>query len=508
MPEAEKPGIPLLDRALLAIAPGIANKRMVAQRSYFANSAALGHLRKYEAAKSGRRTEGWNRPGTSANVETTTSFSGLSAGARQMVRDNGHAANAINVLANNTIGTGIRPGFQTDSDQGDRRLMELWEEHAEGSGSGAGEMGGVYERQLVGFRSIVEGGSVLYRRRRRTNRDMTLPYVVQVLEPDYLATFKDGIAESGGRILAGKEFSRRDELIAAHLYLQHPGDALVGVRGFGATTRVLASEFSHAYRTDRAGQVQGASWFAPIITDLRDLADTRDSYQLRQKIAACYTVFITENEPGAGTPHQGKPTTDHIEPGRVESIPPGKEVTFANPPGVEGMSDFDRAQLMTIAAGLGIPYEALTGDLSRVNFLSGRMGWLAFYRNIDSWRTNILIPKVCNREMNWFMEAAAVSLGLREPVRVTWTSPHRDLLDPGKEIKALREEMRLGALSYPDMVRMRGRNPDQVLKEWATWARKVDDEEMVYDWDPRKYAATGNNIQEQMTEAIEEASDA
>lgn len=498
-----RPEASLFDRALLAIAPGLAARRMRSRRDYWAHSAAVQYGRQYEAAKGGRRNEGWVRPATSANAEVVSSFAGLTGGARQLVRDNGHAANAVNVIANNTIGTGIRAGFAADGDATERRLLELWETHAETASSGAGEIGGIYERQWVGMRSIVESGSVLLRRRRRTNRNMTLPYVVQVMEPDYLATHLDGVQVGSGRtrILSGKEYSARDELVACHLHTAHPGDTLLGTRGLGQTTRVLAADISHAFRMERAGQVQGASWFAPIMSDLRDLADTRDSYQLRQKIASCYSVFLYETEPGLGTSHAGKPTPDHVEPGLVMSIPPGKQVAFANPPGVTGMADFDRAQLMTIAVGLGsIPYEALTGDLRNVNFLSGRMGWLGFYRSIDAWRTAIVIPRICEREMQWFLEAAAVAAGIREPVRVHWVAPHRDLLDPKAEIAALREEVRLGTLAYPDLVRMRGRDPNQVIEQWAAWAEKIDERSLKFDWDPRQFSMAGNSINEHSEE--------
>jgi len=504
---SEKP--PLIERALLTVAPGLANRRLQARMQYEQNAKAFQVYRKYEAAKTGRRTDGWVRPGSSANAEVTSSFSGLSGGARQMVRDNGHAANAVNVLTNNTIGTGIVPGFQTDGDQAARQYQELWEEHVEESVSGAGEIGGVYERQAVAFRSIVESGSAILRMRGRRARDgLPLNYVVQVLEPDYFASHLDGmLAQGGGKVIAGKEYDRRDELVACHLYLEHPGDMFViGVRNAGSTTRVLSRYFSHAYRADRPGQVHGASWFAPILTDLRDLADTRDAYQLRQKIAACYTAFIYESDPS--TRSADRAVTDHIEPGRIESLPPGKEITFASPPGVDGMSDFDKAQLMTVAAGLGIPYEALTGDLRNVTFLSGRMGWLAFYRNIDAWRKNIVIPRLCQREMSWFLEGVAATRGIRQPVRVTWTAPHRDLLDPKQEIASLREEMRLGALSYPDFVRMRGRNPQQVLDEWERWANEVDNRDLAFDWDPRKFSMAGNNIEDQITEAVKEGNNA
>lgn len=480
---------PITDRVLLALAPAWAANRARGRREYLQHSVATDHLRKYEAASTGRRTDGWRRPSTSANAEVLISREQVRNGARQLVRDNAHAANAVNVLESNVIGTGIHPDIDAGTDAVTRRLEELWQAHCEKDTSGAEEVGNFYDRQSLGFRSIVESGSVILRNRRRT--DGALPYRVQLLEPDYLSPMHDG-TQGGNTIVGGKEYDSRGELVALHLYTVHPGDTYTYSFGFGKTVRVLVDEISHAYRMDRPGQIDGVSWLAPVMTAIRDMGDTRDAYQLRQKIAACYAVFVHEEEPGGNTPHQGQPIADHIEPGRVESLPPGKSVTFANPPGVEGMSDFDRDQLLTIAAGMGIPYEALTGNLANVNFLSGRMGWLAFYRNIDKWRSRIVIPRLCNPEISWFLYAAQQVAGIKSPVRVTWTAPHRDLLDPVKEIKALREEMRLGALSYPDMVMMRGRDPAKVLDSFEKWNDKIASKKLVFDWDATRVSLAGN----------------
>lgn len=490
-----------IERVIAALSPGWAASRARAKIAYEQHNKALSLVRKYEGASTGRRNDGWVRPGTSANTEIASSAAGLRNGARQLVRDNGHAANALNVLETNVIGTGIRPDFEADSDAALRLIEDLWSEHVERETSGASGGGNFYTRQGLGFRTIVESGSVLLRRRKRPGSwSLPLPYQVQLLEPDYLDTTRDG-QYRGNDVVCGKEYNKYGEVVAYHVYLSHPGDSLFG-RNYGST-RVRADEIAHAFRADRPGQVHGASWFAPVITTLRDLADTRDAYQLRQKIAACYTAFIMETEPGGGTSHPGQPITDHIEPGRIESLPPGKDVKFAAPPGVDGMSDFDKAQLMTIAVGLGIPYEALTGDLRNVTFLSGRMGWLAFYRNIDSWRAKVVIPQLCEPEMRWFLQAAETSRGLNSSVRVHWISPHRDLLNPADEIKALREEMRLGALSYPDMVKMRGRDPNRVIAAIEQWKKDLDERELYFDWNCEKFSMAGN-LNNQNTETTSE----
>lgn len=479
---------PLFERALLSVAPTWAAGRAKGRREFMQHEAATAVLRKYEAASTGRRTDGWNRPATSARAEVSVSAAMLRNGARQLVRDNGHAANALNVLESNVIGTGIRPRFVGVSDQQERLIKELWESHCESETSGAEEIGNFYDRQSLGFRTIVESGSVLARRRRRNTG---LGYQVQLLEPDYLCTWKDG--DLGRNFIQdGKEYDKRGNLVAVHIYITHPGDSFTGMLTNSNSVRVPVSEIAHAFRMDRPGQSNGASWFAPVMNALRDHADTRDAYQLRQKIAACYTAFIHDNDPIGTTSSDGTVTTDAMEPGRIESLAGGKTISFANPPGVDGMSDFDRDQLRTIAVGMGIPYEELSGDLSNVSFLSGRMGRLAFYKNIDKWRQRLVIPRLCNTEMTWFLQSVSMLRIPTDRVRIEWTAPHRDLLDPVNEIKALREEMRLGALSYPDMVAMRGRDARKVLDDIEKSIRDVESRNLLFDWDASKMSLAGN----------------
>jgi capsid protein len=54
-----------------------------------------------------------------------------------------------------------------------------------------------------------------------------------------------------------------------------------------------------------------------------------------------------------------------LEPGSMIKLEPGENVEFTEPPATDAAFDpFVRTQLRRIAAGLGIPYELLSGDLS------------------------------------------------------------------------------------------------------------------------------------------------
>jgi hypothetical protein len=58
----------------------------------------------------------------------------------------------------------------------------------------------------------------------------------------------------------------------------------------------------------------------------------------------------------------------------IEYLPSGRDVRFATPGASGGYAEYMRVQLHAIAAGMGLTYELLTGDLSQVNYSSIRAG--------------------------------------------------------------------------------------------------------------------------------------
>src|SRR5262249_35547454 len=149
---------------------------------------------------------------------------------------------------------------------------------------------------------------------------------------------------------------------------------------------------------DRAGQVRGVPWGSSVLLKIRDFDDYDydDAQLMRQKIAACFAGFLMDKEvPEASSDHETG--LEHINPGTIAKLPPGKEIVFGNPP-VVGLEyqPYATVTLRSIATGFDVPYESLTQDYSQVNFSSGRMGWLEFHRNIEQWRWHMMIPNFCD----------------------------------------------------------------------------------------------------------------
>jgi len=468
-----------IDRAIALVSPGRAAKRAEA-RARLQRFEAVWNV--YEAASAGRRTSHWRLSGRDANAEIGPAAMRVREVARDLCRNNAFAARAKMAIANNVVGAGIVPRIEVRN----RRAADLIRTHMETTAIDADGRHNIYGLQSLAIQTIIEAGSVIIRRRVRDASDgFPLRFQLQVLEPDYLDTTKDGPITNGNYAVQGVEFDAIGRRVAYHLFADHPG--AVKSRASQLSTRISADTVLHVYRVDRPGQVHGISWFAPVVVRMRDFADFTDAQLMRQKIAACFAAFIRTSDEYAGTVQQvpSQYRVETLEPGMIERLGDGEEISFAQPPQVGDFGEYSRATLREIAAGLGVTYEALTGDLSGVNFSSGRMGWIEFHRNVEAWRWNMLIPQMLEPIAKWAGEAAGLAAGTSVPVRISWTPPRREMIDPTKEIAAARDSIRAGLTSRSEEIRRLGYDAEEVDAEIAADNARIDRLGITLDSDPR-----------------------
>lgn len=481
-----------LDRLIASISPRAGVRRIQSRMAFdlLSSQAGLGPVNKYEGASQTRRVDGWVTSGTSANAEIGPALWLLRARSHDLVRNNPHASRAISVISTHTVGTGIIPQFKGRTKTQTARLESLARDMFDTTAIDADERHTLYGLQRLVMRSTPEGGDVILRRRRRLSTDnLPLPFQVQVLEGDYLDIAKSGNV-GGNLIRHGIEYNGIGKRVAYWLFPEHPGESQYLFSKAMASQRVPAEDVIHVYRMDRPGQMRGVPWAAPIIIRLRDFDEYQDAQLLRQKIAACFAGFVYDNEfPQLGdTPTRtadGTGLIDKLEPGILELLPNGKRVEFANPPSVDGHADYSRITLHTIGAGMDVPYDLLTTDQSQVNFASGRLGRLAFYQNIDDWRTNMLIPQMCRGIERWFLEGAGLIGADPRDAQAVWSPPRRQMVNPEKEVAALRDAVRSGQITLPEMVRQTGVDWDDYLAEQAEALRALDENGIMLDCDPR-----------------------
>ncbi len=443
--------------------------------------------RRYDAASKTSRTQNWLTPGTDATsaISNPTLIRNRS---RDLVRNNPWAAKGVSVIVNNVVGYGIRAQWQIAGKRNVKLVQDLWKQWAETEQCDATGNQNFYGIQQTVMRSVVESGECLIRMRPRYGNaaaGLAVNFQLQVMEPDYFYEFNDGPLLNGNYVQRGIEYDFMGRRVAYYVYKSHPGSLGQFYNSFkNGYTRVPATEIIHVFRTDRPGQERGVSWLAPVMIRLRELDIYEDAYLNRQKLANLFAAFIYTDDPQEAEEEYSD--VSELTPGSMYVLKNGRTVSFSNPPKADDYGPYTLANLKAVASGLGITYESLTGDLSQVNFSSARMGWQEFGRSIDAWRWNLIIPKLCNSVAFWFSEFANLPGATTE-----WTPPARMMVDPIREIPAIKDAIRSGLMTQSEAIREQGYDPEQLLTEMAADNARLDELNLTLDSDARKGSGQG-----------------
>lgn len=444
--------------------------------------------RSYEGATGGRRSQGWKKTLTDQNAETFGQNQTLRNVARELVRNNGYAESALQTICDHVVGWGIAPS----------EAPEIWKQWAETTDCDASGRNDFYGLQKLVLRTVAESGECFVRRRVRLQSDLksesnpnglSLPLQLQVLEPDYLDTTKDGSTETGGVIIQGVEFNAIGKRVFYWMFPEHPGSRNAAGQ---TSSRVPAESILHIYQQKRPGQVRGVTWFAPILLRFKDFDDFEDATLMKQKVAACLAVVISDPD-GAGNPIGiGDPSSsvDSLQPGIVMTAPPGRKVDIVQPPNVQDYEPYAKNQLRGIATGIGVTYEDLTGDYTEMPFSAARMSRLRHWSRVEGWRWSMLTPQLLNPVWAWVAQSAGV-MGIEFPETPEWNAPPMPFIEPDKEGLAAMRNIRAGIQTLTGWLREQGLNPERHLKQLAADLKTLDDLGLVLDLDPRRLTQQG-----------------
>ena len=491
--------------------------------NYFAPRAGLARARAryatriYDAATVGRRGSSWRNRNTSANAEIQLALRPLRDRCRELVRNTPHAGRMVSVFVSNTVGVGLRPVADTGSDGLDKRVLELWQEWQE-----TADVEGVLTfaaQQALAVHSMIETGEVVLRfidRRpdelKQLGIESPIPLQTQLLEADFIDQWREGIYGTVGqnpppdlgltpdtkrsRLGVGLgEFDRRTGL---WLYPWHPGEVVTYNIQPAVSRFHPRPECLHIYRPLRPGQVRGVPWLAPVMTTARDLSDFMDAMLVKARVEACFAAFVVnpdefeqilEQTPPDQTPEPvsaGMPTAtmSTLEPGMIQQLRGGQDIKFAQPTTTTQVEPVLMHDLMAMAAGAGVTYDQLTGDLRQANYSSLRAGKLDFRRLVEQIQAQVVIPMLCKPVWDRFIKRAILGGQLRDRsdgYPAHWVTPAWESVNPKFDLEAELHSVRAGRLSPQDFIASWGNDWRKVVKDWAEFKKACDENELVFD---------------------------
>ena len=265
----------------------------------------------------------------------------------------------------------------------------------------------------------------------------------------------------------------------------------------------------------RPGQLRGIPWLANALVRLWELDQYDDAELLRKKFAAMMMAFIIRQNPEdpffgneqttrgghrcrrrhAGCREPGVQVAQ-LEAGTMMDLEPGEDVKFTDPADVGGNYEaFERQTLLRIGAGLGMPYDMLTGDLSQTSYSSIRAGILSFRRLCEQIQYGVFIYQFCRPVWQAFIEAAVLAGELdardyqanrADYLAVEWHTPKWAWVDPEKDVKAEILAIRAGLKARSMSINETGMDEEEVDRQIARDNERADELELVLDSDPRR----------------------
>lgn len=460
----------LLDRAIAAVAPRTALRR----------AAARVQLQQIE--RIGRRAQIRRRPDEWRINDPTTRRHEAQQGKpmnrydravlRQVFETNPFAVKVKGSLLNNLIGYGI-----TGTVKGTRAIQQTWKAWIE-----VCDYDGVYD--LYGLQALVadiwlDDGEVFIVKHVVPGVAVH-PLRLQVLDIEQLDT---AAAVASTRIRDGVEYDATGRPAAYHFKRSRELDS------FRDPVRVPADQVIHLFHRKRAGQWRGRPHFESVLDVLTDVDDYLEAEGVRKKISACFVGFRSPSEED-GDPAMGQinpdgapleaeePPEESFYPGMIINGRPGETMTFGEPKADGGITDYMRWGGLRIAAGAQSTYERATGDLSNVNYSSYRAGDLEFQRFVGRLQWLLFIPRLLRPIERAFAEIGFVVSGLKAPV-FKWTPPPFGSVDPGKDIKAKREQVAAGVESLRNLAAELGYDLDELSNEIAADLKMLEGKGLV-----------------------------
>jgi lambda family phage portal protein len=433
-------------------------------------------VRKYEGADLGRKSSGWSSAGTSANAENLPATSSLRNASRNLFQNDPAAKKIVSDLVAALVGTGIKAKWNDDTTQS---AWDHWWAHEVDADQ---DLDGNGLLAMIARTMILSGETPVRFRPRRIADGLTVPLQLQVLEPDYIDGAKDGpMAGTTNRVVGGVELDALGRRRGYWMFAEHPGEAASLFNRYGSSRFVPASEIVLFYDKLRPGQLRGVPMLHAVISHLREIGDLRAAELMKRKVEACFAAFVETDDESEqvgvsdATQVNKNPREETLRPGLIKYLKPGQQVSFGTPSNTGGSTDWVKFMMHLVASGAGSTYQRATGDLSQVNFSSGRMGDIQFRSTIEQLQWLVLVPKLRQIARQWAVTAKVAGVIRQDAAEtpVDWTTPEIAYLDPLKEINAETMAIKAGLVSWSESLRKKGYDPEVVMAEIAAERQKM-----------------------------------
>jgi len=451
----------------------------------------------YEGATHGNRGRNWIAPNIGPNGALNSSLQTLRNRSRQAYRNNPWLERGLEKNVTNEVGIGITPIFISDNTEFNAACEKWWPEWvASSDAEGALNFYGQLVQAVRARR--VSGECFIRRRLRPASWGLAIPFQLQIIEADHVPLDLNERRVNGNRIIAGKEFNKRGKLVAYWMFPEHPQD---NPQSINRAIRIPANEVIHHYLPLRPGQVRGEPDIVQALLRAKHYDSYEDAELVRKETRAPFTGFLqkeyTAEDDWKFDPLTGEPVGDgdvpeiNAEPGTIITGTLGESLTLFDGDNTgQGYSDYQRQQLLAIAAGAKSLDVLVSGDWSKINDRIYRAQVGEYRREIQMAQEHLCIHQICERVGRWFTDFGVLNNKLSAPnysaniedYNTRDWSPHRwPHIHPTQDIAAIRSELELDLTSLEAEAAKRSKKASIIQRENVKARARKRDLEAEFD---------------------------
>lgn len=455
------------------------------KRPSFKKSARMIGARMFESASTDRLTSKWSTTPLSADEVITRNQRVLVARSREQAANNDYAKAFPRMCRQNIVGSaGVRLQAQSKGDdqkpdrlanQAIEKAWKVW-----GKKTNADVAGRKSWRRIC--LAVINSACIdgeFFVQIIRGNQAGPYGFALKVIDAQRCPVdFDQEPARDGSFIRHGIQFNQHGRPLAYFFTTTKAAEADYHFNG-RQFVKVPAAEIIHNFVDEMTGQKRGLPWMATGLWRLKMLDGFEKSALVNARLSAAKQGFFEWDE-GMG------PETDEDEeiyidgsPGAVHELPPGvsfKEWSVQYPGGEFAVSL--KAMLRGAAAGFGVLYNNLAGDLEGVNFSSIRQGTLSereFWKELQEWLIESLIEPVYESWLPHALLSQKIKIGAK-PLKPVWLDKYLEVrwlprrwtwIDPNADVKAAEKSKDNLLMSPSQIIRDWGRDPREVWSEIA-----------------------------------------
>lgn len=460
--------------------------------------AAAGKAKKslkrlYSAANHSRANSRWTTTPYSANYSLRQDLRTLRARARDGCANSPHFRNMLNLVKSNVIGSRglvLQCNAELLTGEPNTRVNDLIEEafwkwsHRE-TCTLSGKMNWIAAQRLFA-ETLARDGEVLVQHVAVTDGSNEFGYSIKFWNVDYLDETYNDTRPGGNRVIMSVEIDANDRPVA--YWLTTPAsDINFTRRQERQRIRIPAEEMTHAgLVTNEETQVRYVTIFAPVLVEGKNLEGYKEgviqsarfaanSFGFLETVAEDETDMMAEKEfDGEGNLIQTEDLEISVEPLEFNELPPGMKMNQFDPKQpTQQHAEFKKTILMDIAAGLGLNYFSLAGDMAAVNFSSSRIGLAAerdLWKSLQEFVASTFCRDVYRHWLQSSLLSKRINLSAREYKEVQepeWQGRGWPYLDPLKDVNASSIAIANGLSTYIDELAVLGIDFEDHLKKIA-----------------------------------------